>query len=144
MNSMKQWLVPVDGSGSSLRALELAIREGNAHQAKPKLHILNVQSPLSGDVSRFFDGKTLENFHREEGEKAMTETLALLQNSGLEYQQTIEIGSVAFTIAEFAAKKGWSMIVMGSQGNSTLTSMLMGSIVTKVLHQTDLPVLLAR
>lgn len=144
MNSIKQWVVPVDGSEPSLRALDLAISEANAHISKPKLLVLNVQLPLSGDVSRFIDSKTIENFHREDGEKVMAATQARLQNSGLEYAQTIEVGPVAQTIAEFAAKNGCSMIVMGSQGNNTFTSMLMGSITTKVLHQTQLPVLLAR
>lgn len=144
MNAIKQWVVPVDGSEPSLRALELAIREGNAHHIKPKLLVLSVQPPLSGDVSRFIDSKTIEEFHREAGEKVLAATQAQLQSSGLEYTQTIEVGPVAPTIAEFALKNSCSMIVMGSQGHNSFTSMLMGSIATKVLHHTQLPVLLAR
>ena len=44
----------------------------------------------------------------------------------------------------FAESKGCSMIVMGAHGHGGVSGLLMGSVATKVLHQTRLPVLLIK
>ena len=144
MTTHSQWLIPFDGSDHSLRALDLAIQEAKARLDAPRLLLLNVQLPLSGDITRFIDRNTVNDFHREAGEKILAATKERLESCGLEHSQHSLVGQVAHAIVEFADTKGCSMIVMGAHGHGSVSGLLMGSVATKVLHQTSLPVLLIK
>ena len=142
MTTHSHWLIPFDGSDHSLRALKLAIQEAKARHEVPKLMVLNVQLPLSGDITRFIDRNTVNDFHREAGEKMLAAAKEQLESCGLEHTKHILVGPVAHSIVEFAESNGCSMIVMGAHGHGGVSGLLMGSVATKVLHQTSLPVLL--
>ena len=144
MTTHSQWLIPFDGSDHSLRALDLAIQEAKARLEPPRLLLLNVQLPLSGDITRFIDRNTVNDFHRESGEKILSVAKERLESCGLDHSQHILVGQVAHTIVEFADTKECSMIVMGAHGHGSVSGLLMGSVATKVLHQTRLPVLLIK
>lgn len=139
-----RWVIPFDGSEHAIRALALAIREGKERLNKPKLLILNVQLPLSADISRFIDGKTIDDFHNEAGEKALLSAKTLLNDAGLDHAEHILVGPVAHTIAAFAASNGCSTIVMGTRGHNSVAGLIMGSVATRLLHETTLPVLLTK
>lgn len=138
------WLIPFDGSDHSIKALDLAISEAKTRKALPMLVLLNVQMPLPSDITRFIDIKTVDDYHREEGEKVLTHAKERLITSALAYEFAILVGEVATTIVEFAVHKGCTMIVMGTHGHGSVDGLLMGSVTTKVLHQTGLPVLLIK
>ena len=50
----------------------------------------------------------------------------------------------ADTIAALAAKGKYDLLMMGSHGHGSFKSLLMGSVATKVLSHTHIPVLLIR
>jgi len=139
-----KWLVPVDGSEHSLHALELAINEAQARSEKPELVLLNVQIPLSTDITRFVDGETLDGYHREAGDAALGSAIARLEALSMKFTSHILVGEVASTIANFASTEGCSMIVMGVHGRGSVVSLLMGSVSTKVIHHSTVPVLLTK
>jgi len=138
------WLIPFDGSDHSIRALNLAIQEANARLTKPKLLLLNVQSPLPSDVTRFIDGSAIDDFHRENGEKTLHPAVKTLETSGLEYRVNILVGVIAQTIVDFGIEHACSMVIMGTHGLSGALGLVMGSVTTKVLHQSTLPLLLTK
>lgn len=138
------WLIAVDGSGASLHAVDHAISEAVSRTEKPQVHLLNVQAPLSGDITRFVDGKTVEDFHREAGEAALAQARQKLEAAGLAYSAHILIGDVAPTIVGFAKDKDCSLIVLGAQGLGHVVGLLMGSVALKALHLSTGPVLLVR
>ncbi len=144
MDSQARWVIPFDGSEHAIRALELAIAEAKQRQIKPRLLILNVQTPLSGDISRFIDSKTIDDYHREAGEKALQAAADLMKNAAIAYDLHVLVGPVARTISEFSTNQGCSMIVMGTRGQSPVVGLIMGSVTTRLLHETNLPVLLTR
>jgi nucleotide-binding universal stress UspA family protein len=86
----------------------------------------------------------VNDFHREAGEKILAAAKERLESCGLGHAQHILVGQVAHAIVEFADTKGCSMIVMGAHGHGSVSGLLMGSVATKVLHQTSLPVLLIK
>lgn len=144
MDTTTQWVVPFDGSEHAIRALALAIREAKDRQTRPKLLVVNVQLPLSADISRFIDGTTIDDFHREAGEKVLLAAKDLLDGAGVEHAQHILVGPIASTISSFAASRGCSMIVMGTRGHTSVAGLFMGSVTTRLLHDTTLPVLLTK
>ncbi len=69
---------------------------------------------------------------------------AILVEGGLTPVLRPEIGPIAHTLVEIAKRDGCAMIVMGQKGRSTLANLLMGSIATRVLSISDVPVTLVR
>jgi nucleotide-binding universal stress UspA family protein len=143
---MRKLLVPVDGSDCSLRALEYVIG-ARARLRDPqalKIHLLNVQAPLRGDVSMFVGEERIRAYHREEGEKALAAARALLDKAGIAYRFHIKVGEPAEVITRMAAERGCDGIVMGTHGRGAIAGMLLGSVAAKVLHLCTMPVLFVK
>jgi nucleotide-binding universal stress UspA family protein len=138
------WLIPFDGSDHSRRALELAISEAKSRHIPPALFLLNVQTPLPSDITRFIDSKTVDDYHREEGEKALAWAQERLSGSSLIHSFNILVGDVPKTILEIAASTACSMIIMGAHGHGSVKGLVVGSVTTKVLHSAPVPVLLVK
>lgn len=137
-------LVPVDGSPSSLAAARFVI--GTLAPAKPALeiHLLNVQAPLSAAAATFIDSGVLRDFHREEGEKDLAGARKLLDEAGLRYEASTAVGDPAETIVTYAERKGCAGIVMGTRELGKVAGLLLGSVASKVLHLSTVPVTLVK
>lgn len=137
-------LVPVDGSPSSLRAVEFAIQAARERDGTT-LHVLTVQAPIiSGNVRRFISSEIIDDYYQDEGRQALQAAKAMLDESGVAYQSHIEIGPVAETIHRFATENGCGQIAMGTRGLGSVAGLLLGSVATKVLSLVDVPVTLVK
>jgi len=143
---MLKLLVPVDGSDTSLRAVEHVIRMASLYKDLPELHVINVQPPMpfGNRVSSVVGHDTVENYHREEGLKALQGAVQKLDAAAVKYAHHIAVGEPADTIADYAAQKGVDQIVMGTRGTGATSSLFLGSVATKVVHLAKVPVLLIR
>jgi nucleotide-binding universal stress UspA family protein len=54
------------------------------------------------------------------------------------------IGEAAHAIADYAREHGGTLIVMGSRGLGSVAGILLGSVTTRVIHLTELPVLVIK
>lgn len=143
---MKKVLLPIDGSECALRAVALVIAK-RANYANPddlEIHLVNVQPPLSHDITRFASHQQVVDFHREESEKLMQPACALFDKAGVGYTSHHEVGAVAEAITALADALRCDQIVMGTHGRGALQELLMGSITLKVLHLANVPVLLVK
>ncbi|NYT85992.1 universal stress protein [Pollutimonas harenae] len=141
---MRTILVPVDGSESSLRAVRAAIKAAN-ELGGANLHVITVQAPiLSGNVTRFFSAEAIQDYYQDEGSNALVSAKALLDESGVAYQSKVVVGPVAMTIADYAKDNSCDLIIMGTRGLGSVTGLVLGSITTKVLSLTELPVTLVK
>lgn len=138
------WLIPVDGSATALRAVDLVVRDPATSAVAPKISLINVQAPLPSDVTRFVSSGVVQDYHRETGDSALAAARARLEAAGIAYSAHILVGEAAPTIADFAREHQCTLIVMGSRGLGSVTGMLLGSITTKVVHLTDLPVMVVK
>jgi nucleotide-binding universal stress UspA family protein len=138
-------LIPVDGSDYSRRAVEYAIRRAAATRDSTRLHLLNVQAPIvTVNVKLFVSQESLETYYREEGTKALADTLARAQEAGLETHPHIGVGDAARVILDYAAEKAVDEIVMGSHGRGALSGAVLGSVAQKVVHLSSVPVVLVK
>lgn len=138
-------LIPVDGSANALRAVEHAIASVAALKEAPQLLLLNVQwNVATGNVKLFIDQKTIDDYYREQGMAALQSARAALDAAALPYQYHISVGTPAEGIAQYAGEQAVDQIVMGRQGQGGLQSLLLGSVVNKVLHLAACPVLLVK
>ena len=143
---MKRVLIPVDGSECSLHAVKLVI-EKRSRYADPDsldIHLVNVQPPLSHDVTRFASHDQIVQFHREESEKQLQSACEMLDATKTKYTCHYEVGHVAESICQLAESLACDQIVMGTHGRSALTELLVGSMTVKVVHLAKVPVLLVK
>jgi nucleotide-binding universal stress UspA family protein len=138
------WLIAIDGSAPSLKVIDYVITEAASRVTRPQLFLMNVQAPLSSDITRFIDGKVVEDFHREAGDAALAQARQKLDVAGLAYSAHIMMGETAQTIVEFAKDKACSLIVMGAHGFGGVVGLFMGSVTVKVVHLSTMPVLLVK
>ena len=138
------WLIAIDGSEPSLKVVDYVITEAASRLVKPHLFLVNVQAPLSGDITRFIEEKVVDDFHRETGEAALAQARQKLDAAGLAYSAHIMLGEAAPTLVEFAKDKGCSLIVMGARGLGSVAGLLIGSVATKVVKLSKVPVLVVK
>lgn len=140
----RSWLVPVDGEEVSLKPVAWILAHRDEWKAVPTIHLLNVQHPLSGDVSRFVNADQVRDFHREEGLKALAEAERLLKAAGIEPELHVAVGDSAETIVDFADSRDCEQILLGTRGHTGLGGTLLGSVASQVVHLTQVPLLLVR
>ena len=109
-----------------------------------KLHLVNVQRPVSGDVSTFVDAGSIEDYHREQSETALEPARALLRGANVSFEQHQGVGPPGQTIASLADQHGCDLIVMGATGLGTHGAGLPGSVVRGALEYATVPVLVAK
>ena len=138
-------LIPVDGSANALRAVEHVIRSIATLKERPLLLLLNVQwNVATGNVKLFISQKTIDDYYREQGMAALQSARAALDAAELPYQYHISVGTPAEAIVQYACEQHVDQIVMGRQGQGGLQALLLGSVVNKVLHLANCPVLLIK
>ena len=138
-------LIPVDGSANAQRAVDYVIKNITTFKEAPQLALLNVQwNVATGNVKLFINQETINGYYREQGMAALQSARAALDAASLPYQYHISIGTPAEAIMQYANEQLVDQIVMGRQGQGGLQSLLLGSVVNKVLHLTSCPVLLVK
>jgi YjbE family integral membrane protein len=142
---LRRLLLAVDGSPTSDRATQhiIHMRQDLADPAATQLHLLNVQRPVSGDVSSFVASKSLEEYYQELGEKALASARALLDAAGVAYETHQRVGPPGETIAKEAKARDCDLIVMGTRGAGAAAA-LMGSVAQSALEHASAPVMLVK
>jgi len=138
-------LIPIDGSDSAVRAVEHVVASTGWLKEAPQVFLLNVQWKLaSGNVKLFINQETINEYYREQGMTALVTARAKLDAANLAYTYHISVGTPADAIVQYAQEQQVDQIIMGAQGQDTLSTMLLGSVVSKVLHLASMPVLLIK
>ena len=138
-NAMLKVIVPVDGSPNSLYAVRHVINQF-MKDSTMEVHLLNIQPPFSRYIARFVSKKNRNDYHRDEGEKALRPIRQMLGTFGVPYAVHIEVGDKAKLIAEAARRLRCDQIVMSTARKNSLTRMIEDSTTNKVLELTDVPV----
>jgi nucleotide-binding universal stress UspA family protein len=141
---MLKIVVAVDGSENALQAVRHVIKRAAADRAVGSVHLVNVQYPVHGSVSTFVNPSQIKEYHQEEGQKALAPARALLDAANIPYEDHLFVGDPAETITRFAREQGCDEIVIGARGLSGLSSLLMGSVATRIIHQAPVPVVLVK
>jgi len=138
-------LVPIDGSENALRALRHVISPTSICREPGQIHLLNVQAPVaSGVVRLFLSREDLSGYYEEEAEHALPPVREELEKAGVSFQVEVRIGEVAENIARYAREQRCSLIAMGTRGMGSVANLLLGSVATKVIGLSEIPVLLVK
>jgi nucleotide-binding universal stress UspA family protein len=141
----KKILVPVDGSESSTRGLEEAIKIAKQCGATLRLaHAVNEQFVDIGVGAAAYASQFIAAM-REAGAALLRDTVAKVQAEGLMPESVLldQLGTrVADLIVDHANRWQADLIVMGTHGRRGVSRLVMGSDAELVLRSSWVPVLL--
>lgn len=142
---MKKFLVPVDGSPGSIKAIDKAIVFGAPSAAQITL-ITVVPEALLLDTHTNSKGYTESMVHENisEGQKILTSALTKLHGYPGPVKSVLRIGNVVGEIVNYAAANGYDLIIMGNRGLGSFSRTLLGSISHKVLNMGTVSVLIVK
>jgi len=136
-------LVPVDFSVPSRAALDYAIRLARDYGGS--LVVLHVLDPLLAagrlDSARL---RQLKSSSRGEAAKKLRALSRELVQSGVRTELFLRNGPATDTIVAFAIAMKTDLIIMGSQGRTGLSRLLIGSVAERVVRHAPCPVLVVR
>lgn len=139
-------LVPVDGSKCSIRAVDHLIKKLGWFKGGAEIHLLNVQHqiPYGRRVTSVVGHDRIAKYHQEEGLAALKSARRRLDAAKVNYQYHIGVGDEAEVICQYARDKGVDQIFMGTRGLGRVSTLMLGSVATKVIHLCPVPVLLVK
>ena len=139
-------LIAVDGSKPSLDAVQSLVLHAGWYRDKPRVELVTVHLPvpkLPGMGAAVGKGQ-IEQYYKEEGETRLAAAKKMLDSAGIPYEAQVLVGPIAESIVKHAKAKRCDLIYIGTRGMSELGKALVGSTATKVLHISEIPVLLVK
>ena len=139
-------LLAVDGSKNSLDAVQSLIDHAGWYREKPQVQLLTVHLPVPKlpGMGAAVGKSQIEKYYQDEGEAKLAAAKRKLDAAGIPYEAKVLVGAVAETIVSHAKDSRCDLIYIGTRGMSELGKALVGSTATKVLHISDIPVLLVK
>lgn len=137
-------LLAVDGSEYTRRMIDYVLGQRGLFDEAHDYTVLNVQLPLPHHAASMVGSQVTQDYYREESQKIVDPVVAELQGKGLRVTGALTHGPLGETIAQFAEKGGFDLIVMGSHGHGALGRLVVGSVANRVLAHCHVPVLLVR
>ena len=137
-------LLPVDGSGPSDRAVQHLISTVDGCTDR-EIYLINIQTPIDApELLGHMPASEIEAMQETRGGDTLVSARALLDQAGIPYVVAVLVGPVAETIVDYARKNGCEKIVMGTRGLGALGSVLLGSVTSRLMSLTELPVTLVK
>jgi len=130
-------LVPTDGSDHSLRALAHVIKRASSDRHL-EICVLNVQPPFP--PSLFVTASMIAEHHETKSKEDLARALRMLHRKAVKAEILVRVGEPGETIVRVARQKHCGEIVLGSRGLGNLKGLILGSVTTKVIHATRVPV----
>ena len=142
---MRRLLVAIDSSDNSIRALQFAIDLAREHKAI-ELHLVHAHEPpmLYDEIAVYLSEAKAREARRSRSEDILKPAVTLAKAANVPCKSEILIGDVPGTIVQYAEDNACQWIIMGTRGMGTIANLLIGSVATKVIHLTKLPVTLVK
>lgn len=141
---MKKILLPIDASGVCTKGLELAKDLGLQYGAEITfLHIIELDYNFLwlGYESGMLPEK--DQFIKVSNEK-IESSKEFFNDTDLVVKTNILWGNPADEILDYAEDENFDLIIMCTHGMSKVKRFLLGSVTNKVLHHTQVPILVVR
>lgn len=137
-------LIAVDGSAFTKKMLAYMVTHDGLFSPAHDYTVFTACMSLPARATSVISKSVITDYHREEAEKTLSPTVKFLLRHGIDAKSGWKAGPVATTIAQFAEKGNFDLVIMGSHGHGALVNLVMGSVATQVLAQCKVPVLMVR
>lgn len=136
-------LLAVDGSACSTRAVRYVVAHRNDMRLVSPIVLLHADPPLRG-VALDVGASNIARYHADNHQAALRGAKRMLRNADVAFVEHRLVGFPDQSIVRLARTEKADLIVMGSRGHGALANLVLGSVVTKVLASTRVPVLIVR
>jgi nucleotide-binding universal stress UspA family protein len=141
-------LVPVDGSPTSDRGLQEAIRLAQLTKGRVRLlHVMDVLSlVLAGEGYAMTSGDLMKTV-RKRGQEVMAHAREMVESAGVPVETSLVDnlgGRVAELVADEVASWKADVVVLGTHGRRGVSRVMVGSDAELVVRTSKVPVLLVR
>lgn len=138
-------LIATDGSNHSLAALNAFLSRRAWFREVPAVELVHVHPPIPYPRAAAWAGKeAVDRYYDEESELALKPAEAILTRQGVPFRPVKLVGDAAREIIGHAAASDCDLVVMGTHGHTAMGNLVMGSVATKVLAASKVPVLLLK
>ncbi len=90
------------------------------------------------------DKNSINQYHQEKGMKELQAAREAMNKAGVTYQFHITVVDPAEMIVRYGAEKQCSQIVIGLRKLGTVKNLLLGSVASKVMQLSQIPMLLMK
>jgi nucleotide-binding universal stress UspA family protein len=138
-------LLAIDGSPFTKRMLAyLAAHAENWLRPDSEVTVLTVVPTVPPRAAAVVAKETLKAYYADEAETVFKPVRSFLTRRGVKVTEVTRQGHAAEQIAKFADSGKFELLVMGSHGHGALASLMVGSVASKVLANSKVPVLIVR
>src|SRR4051812_7565012 len=139
-------LLAVDGSKHSLNAVQFLIDHPGWLRETPQLDLVTVHLPVPKlpGMGAAVGKAQLDKYYQEESASRLAAAREKLDAAGVRFEVHTLVGPVAESLVKHAKDKRCDLICIGTRGHTELGGALVGSTATKVVHLSDVPVLLVK
>jgi nucleotide-binding universal stress UspA family protein len=144
--------ISVDGSKYGREAVKYVLRHLALFGAKPEITLLHVVSDFAGAVMPDMGGIALPAFSEDEIRTLQTKAFEaaagparkLLAKGDIKPAEVCLVGNAGDELCAYAKKKKLDVLVMGSHGYGAFKAAVLGSVATRVMAHSNVPLLLVR
>jgi len=134
-----------DGSPQAMAALERLVGKFAFFRDLPRLTLVLVHPPVPYKAAAAWVGKeTVARYYAEESDAALASAREFLAARGVAFESVKRVGNPAEEIVAEAAAGNYDIVAMGTHGHTALANLVMGSVATRVVATSPVPVLLMK
>ena len=137
-------LVAVDGSPFTKRMLAYLAAHDEWLGPQHQYTVLTVVLQVPAHAAKMIDRDLVKSYYADEAERVFKPIRAFMKAQRLEAEFVSKVGHPAELIAKQADAGDHDLVMMGSHGHGLLAGLVLGSVATKVLASSKLPLLLVR
>lgn len=137
-------LVAVDGSSYTKRMLAYLAAHDEWLGAHHRYTVLTAVPAVPPRAARVLDRKILQDHYHEEAERVLAPIRKFFAKQGLQADCTYKVGPAADVVSAAAKAGKFDLLLMGSHGHGAMAGLVLGSVTTRVLAATDVPLLIVR
>lgn len=141
---MKKILIPIDGSATSLRAVDEGVKLQKMFNSDVTLMYVVADPRKEGLVEGTETMLREEKVRVEKGHAALAEAKARFSEN-VDVQTLLLKGVVTHTIEHTVLDGDYDLLIMGTQGmDSALKRLILGSVTKYMLEHVSIPILVTR
>ncbi len=137
-------LIAVDGSPFTKRMLAYLAAHEQWLSPDHRYTVAHAVPAVPPRAAAVLDRDLLRQYYDDECEKVFKPIRVFVRRHSIDASYVHKAGAPADVVAKVANDGDFDLLVMGSHGHSSLTNLVLGSVVTKVLARCKVPLLIVR
>lgn len=137
-------LVAADGSKYTKRMLAYLAAHDEWLGAMQRYTVLTVVGAIPPRAAAALSKKIVQDHYAEEADKVLKPIRAFFDKQGISAEFLHKVGDPGEQISDYAGKGKFDLLMMGSHGHSALARLMLGSVASRVLASSEVPLLIVR